>query len=506
MTNETCNFLSLVRDKKYNTARGFIEDNTSISFSDKDDKNNNVIHTIVLKCSDLSPDSACSKLICAIAKRQKSLLDEKNNEGNTPAHIATKLHNNDLVELLKSCGANLSIPNNDGKRVVGKSLEVSQTSQAPQTQVSRLNESKDVGLLDDLSTIGMGAFNEVSKSINEFMTEAPARKEDLRKKAQSLVASAQQSAKNISQSSDSESDIDIEEFQRKLKLTVDTASQKSQPFIDTAKATVSKGAVDVESFIKKGQPKAQELFEQGSETLQSFVKQNKPRATQALDETKSLLKKGESEAHKVFGQVVDTAKQKVGELKGGSTTNESTEFLKRLRSLMDSETQAGGSYEAPTKSKSTGWRKLHYTLDSVNEAELFMERSFDPEAEKLHNEATQKLTDLGVSDDDVRLYKAIFWQKAKKDAEKLKEQGQRVDNLQKSQMLVDLVTKEAVKKITTKELNEMKKIFEQRAKEKEARGDSDTRQDTDKPKRSPKKSPKKSKKTKKSKKSGNDSD
>lgn len=470
MTDSTSAFLEYVRLGQYNSARGLVEDKAKISFSNKDEKGNNVVHTIALNCKN-SPSSACSKLLCAIAKENASLFNEKNLEGNTPALIA--VGNDNMIELLKYCGADLSIPNKDGKSIVAKSVSPAPSSApAPQRQ--------EPDLIGSLESLGEDAFNTVKRTIDDFTgTEQPS----FKKRLEPLTSTVSNTLSKASVSAESF----IKQNEPKVKQTIEQGLAKGQDFIKNtqpkAEELFNKGLATGQELFQKGQPKAQEAFK----NLQDSVRQSEQRFSTGAKQLLEDFNKGTK-------QVVSDVKKATGQ-EGGAVGNESTEFLKRLRTLMDSESQTGGgtvNFSHEGKKKTTGWRQMHYTLDSVNEAELTLDRPFDPEAEKLHNDASQKLLDYGVSQDDVKLYKAIFWQKAKKDAEKLKDQGQRVDNLQKSQMLVDLITKEAVKGVKPKELTEMKKIFEQRAKEKEERGS------TDKPKKE--KGPKKAAKGKKSKK------
>jgi ankyrin repeat protein len=217
---------------------------------------------------------------------------------------------------------------------------------------------------------------------------------------------------------------------------------------------------------------AQEQLQKSLSTLsppardfqQQFSQQNVQKNFQQISDNLSKLSK----------QLSDEASKK---LKGGSNRLSETSsdvFLKKLNDVLDFEApkkQSGGSSGKTVN----GSRRFYFTLDSANEhnssshlIDSEQERPFDPEAEELHKNTTSKLKKMGLSDEQVRVMKAVLWKRAK-------EANQGKTNVEKSQSMYDMTTEDLVDEIKgSSEYNTTRDIVEQRKKEREereARGD-----------------------------------
>jgi hypothetical protein len=151
---------------------------------------------------------------------------------------------------------------------------------------------------------------------------------------------------------------------------------------------------------------------------------------------------------------VSKSKESKSEQKNENIDDDDTEkFLDQMKAVFYSpkvsKSQSGGYYGNSKMKKIEGSRHAHYDLDSAMESESYLERerSYDDKAQALHTEAYVKITKLGYPEEEAKIYKAAVWKRAKKEAEKLKEKGERVDNLRKSQIMLDMISEKVLKDI-----------------------------------------------------------
>jgi hypothetical protein len=121
-----------------------------------------------------------------------------------------------------------------------------------------------------------------------------------------------------------------------------------------------------------------------------------------------------------------------------------------------------------------GTRNIYYNLSSLLDSEYGFERPFDPKAEELHKETIDKIKELtGADEPTVKIYKATLWKMAKDEATKRKEAGERVDNVEKSKIMLKMVTSKILDTIgpKSKPFKETKEAIEQRMRDKDMRED-----------------------------------
>jgi len=93
---------------QYNLVKG--------SITKTDDNNNNILHLAVSN-NDNVLVRAIINYILYVNQMSKYILNQQNNNGDIPMHIAVRLHNDSIAELLHRAGSDLSIENNNGEAI-----------------------------------------------------------------------------------------------------------------------------------------------------------------------------------------------------------------------------------------------------------------------------------------------------------------------------------------------------------------------------------------------------
>lgn len=80
----------------------------------EDIDSNNILHLLV---SENKYNKVSKILNKTNVEQHKQIINNRNNEGNTPLHLAVKNRNNKMIGLLLNYGANKNIINGNGKRI-----------------------------------------------------------------------------------------------------------------------------------------------------------------------------------------------------------------------------------------------------------------------------------------------------------------------------------------------------------------------------------------------------
>lgn len=225
------------------------------------------------------------------------------------------------------------------------------------------------------------------------------------------------------------------------------ASRQLIEQIQSLESQVSGRAGDVNSELQSLEERVAELMRQHPE-----IKNN-------LNDISNRIRMTQNQLRQKLEQLSPQATelQRRLSVSGGETerlSSSSDKFLKKLQNVINMsghEKQLGGK-------NINGSRKLYFTMDSLNQSEL--ERPYDEEGQEYHRKTEQKLKDMGLSDEDVKVIKAVLWKRAK-------ENNKGKSNLDKSMSMYESASEESVNEIKgSKDFKDTQRNIEQHLKEK----------------------------------------